>query len=155
LRGKHEGDEIAEALAAARREANVPDEGAYASIAATVRDGRVLDFGPLFNPTAYFERIGPEDSQESGAETKTESSPQTELPDVQETHAERREILRQELRTLVSRVSRELAVSHKLVHATLNQRFGGPIATASLAGLEGRSRLVRQWIERRSYDGLK
>jgi hypothetical protein len=46
-------------------------------------------------------------------------------------------------------------VDHKLVHATLNERFGGPIATATIAGLEGRRRLVARWLERRVYDGLR
>jgi hypothetical protein len=49
----------------------------------------------------------------------------------------------------------EFAVDHKLIHATLNQRFGGPIATASIATLQARSRLAQLWLQRRVYDGLR
>lgn len=72
-----------------------------------------------------------------------------------ETHAERRDRLRRELRALVARASTQFAVDHKRVHATLNQRFGGPVATATLAGLEARRKLIAQWIERRVYDGMR
>jgi hypothetical protein len=37
----------------------------------------------------------------------------------------------------------------------LNQRFGGPVATATIAGLESRRRVVEQWLERRNYDGMR
>ncbi len=75
-------------------------------------------------------------------------------PAESETYAERVTMCA-ELRGLVSRASTQFAVDHKLVHATLNQRFGGPVATATLAGLEARRKLIAHWIERRVYDGLR
>ncbi|GAC1552016.1 MAG: hypothetical protein NVS3B16_26770 [Vulcanimicrobiaceae bacterium] len=59
------------------------------------------------------------------------------------------------LRREAPRASTQFAVDHKLVHATLNQRFGGPVANASLSGLEARQKLIAHWIERRVYDGLR
>jgi superfamily II DNA or RNA helicase len=140
LRAKHEDD--AAASPAAQRTPPAPEEGAYASIAATAREGKTLDFGPLFNPQAYF------------AQPPPEPGPPEPLAPV-ETRSERRETLRRSVHTLVSRVSLEFAVDHKLIHATLNQRFGGPIATATIATLEARSRLAQLWLERRAYDGLR
>jgi hypothetical protein len=106
----------------------------------------VLDFGPLFNPGAYYA---------ASAEPKpVDPHPEPE-PAVITTHAERRDALRRTLRALVAQASTAFAVDHRLVHATLNQRFGGPVATATLAGLEGRRRLIETWLERRTYDGLR
>ncbi len=148
LRGRNERDEVVDALRAAQREERVADEGEYASIAATARAGNVLDFGPLFNPNAYFAKAAEEQAAASPVQTEEE-------PEVVTTHAERREDLRRSLRLLVSRASTTFSVDHKLVHATLNQRFGGPVATATLAGLEARRRLVEAWLERRVYDGMR
>jgi superfamily II DNA or RNA helicase len=143
LRVERERDVVTDALAAATREERASDAGAFASIAATAREGHTLDFGPLFNPVKYFEP------------TAAERAPEAEIETPLETHAERREALRRELRALVSQASNAFSVDHKLVHATLNERFGGPIATATIAGLEGRRRLVTRWLERRVYDGLR
>jgi superfamily II DNA or RNA helicase len=144
-----EPDEVASALAAATRADRVADEGAYASIAARAGAASVLDFGPLFNPAAFLADPAPHDGHaDAGKESDAEPAPV-------ETHTERRDALRRELRALVARASTTFAVDHKLVHATLNQRFGGPVATATLAGLESRRRVVEQWLERRSYDGLR
>jgi superfamily II DNA or RNA helicase len=153
LRAKRDRDDVAGALADANRNEAAADAGDFASIAATAREGHTLDFGPLFNPTKYLNA--------SAAETHTvraaaDAPDVTEEPDEPiETHAERRERLRRDLKGLVSRASTTFAVDHKLVHATLNQRFGGPVATATLAGLESRRRLVALWLERRTYDGLR
>jgi superfamily II DNA or RNA helicase len=147
LRAKRERDEAGDALAAANATEGATDVGEFASIAATAREGHTLDFGPLFNPAKY---LSAPPEQRSARETESEgddAAPQT--------HAERREDLRRELRSLVARTSATFAVDHKLVHATLNERFGGPVATATLAGLEGRRRLLARWLERRAYDGLR
>ncbi|GAC1453344.1 MAG: hypothetical protein PVSMB8_12380 [Vulcanimicrobiaceae bacterium] len=58
-------------------------------------------------------------------------------------------------RALVARASMQFAVDHKRVHATLNQRFGGPVATATLGGLEARRDCITRWLERRTYDGMR
>ncbi len=148
LHVKRDRDEIAVALAAATRDDRAADAGAFASIAATAREGHTLDFGPLFNPANYF-------AGASVATMHVEEAELEEVPPPIETVAERREALRRDLRGLVARASVAFSVDHKLVHATLNERFGGPIATATLDGLEGRRRLVARWLERRVYDGLR
>ena len=141
LRAKREHDPAGAALAAATRDDRASDAGEFASIAATAREAHTLDFGPLFNPAKYL------------AVTEQRAAPEPDVPI--ETHAERRESLRRDLRGLVARASTAFAVDHKLVHATLNQRFGGPVATATIAGLESRRKLVAHWLERRVYDGLR
>jgi len=146
LSAKREVDDVASALAAATREDRAPGEGAYASIAARAHEATVLDFGPLFNPAAFL----------AEPEAPLAEPPVHERePEHVETRTERREHLRRELRALVARASTTFAVDHKLVHATLNQRFGGPVATATIAGLESRRRVVELWLERRNYDGLR
>ena len=150
LRGT-DRDEAATALAAANRVEPAADAGEFASIAATAREGHTLDFGPLFNPTKYL--AAPAD--EIARVPETEREPDRDDERTLLTHAERRDALRGELRALVSRASVLFAVDHKLIHATLNKRFSGPVATATLAGLEARRRLVTSWIERRTYDGLR
>ena len=146
LRGR-DRDEVASDLAAARREDSASDAGEFASIAATAREGHTLDFGPLFDPARYFARA------DEAAPQQPEPEPEPDVPVV--THAERRDALRRDLRALVARASTAFAIDHKLVHATLNQRFGGTVATAPIAQLEARSRLVSLWLERRTYDGLR
>jgi hypothetical protein len=56
---------------------------------------------------------------------------------------------------LVSHVSSTFGVDHKLVHATLNARCGGPVATATARDLEARRAVIMQWLARRNYDGLR
>jgi len=56
---------------------------------------------------------------------------------------------------LVSAVSSAFGVDHKLVHGTLNQRCGGPIATATATELEQRRLVMLRWLARREYDGLR
>jgi superfamily II DNA or RNA helicase len=149
LRAKRERDDIASALAAAQREDNLSEAGSYASIAATAREGKVFDFGPLFNPAAYFSTVA------SAPENNPVTQKSEHIPEPEETHAERRETLRRELQSLVALVSTTFSVDHKLVHATLNAHFGGKIAVASIAELEGRRRRLRHWLERRAYDGMR
>jgi len=148
LRAKAEREEGALELAAPQRGERVTGAGAFASIAATAREGRVIDFGPLFNPAAFLAPAG-----EAAVETVAAEPAGEEMPLV--THAERRDELRRELRGLVSRASSAFGVDHKRVHATLNERFGGSIATATVAALERRRKLLHVWLERRVYDGLR
>ncbi len=158
IRGKNERDEVADALSAAQRAERASDEGVYAGISATARAGNVLDFGPLFNPNAYYARAPEPERAPSGraaGDGPRLASGEEEAPAEVVTHAERRDELRRSLRLLVSRASTTFSVDHKLVHATLNQRFGGPVATATLDGLENRRRLIEIWLERRIYDGLR
>jgi superfamily II DNA or RNA helicase len=153
LAAERDPDDPASLLTAANRAERASDEGAYASIAATAREGGVLDFGPLFNPAAFL--AGPAPAPAHDAPPDDAAAAAAVEPDLVETHAEKRDALRRELRALVARASTAFAVDHKLVHATLNQRFGGPVATATIAGLESRRRVVELWLERRSYDGLR
>lgn len=158
LRAPSEYDEIAAALAAANREATAPDEGLYASIAATARESHTLDFGPLFNPAKFLAAPSQSEIRAAAAAARDvarerETPAKAEAPEL--THAERRESLRRDLRALVTRASTQFAVDHKLIHATLNQRFGGPVATATLARLDARRKLITTWLERRVYDGMR
>ena len=149
LRSDAEHDEVTDALRAANREERGAEEGLYTSIAATARESQTLDFGPLFNPAAFL-------AAPSQAELRTSVAAAQTTPDASlETQTDRRERLRRELRSLVARASSQFSVDHKLVHATLNERFGGPVATATLAGLEARRKLIVLWIERRVYDGKR
>jgi len=150
LLARVERDEVADAISGANRVARAADEGLYASIAATARESHTLDFGPLFNPAAFI-AAPPQGELRASVPPQPDVAPPAEI----ETHSERREYLRRELRGLVARASSQFAVDHRLVHATLNQRFGGPVATATLAGLEARRKLIAYWIERRNYDGLR
>jgi hypothetical protein len=132
------------ALADARRAERVSDEGHYASINAVATESQTLDFGPLFNPAAL-EAAVPEPAVGAG-----------ELP-VHDglTQVERKARLRRDLHALVARVSQAFGVDHKWIHATLNERCGGPIATATLAGLEARRRVAGGWLATQRYDGLR
>jgi len=137
-------------LAAAQRADRVADAGAYASIAASAVEGRTLDFGPLFNPAGYFGAA----SAESPRPAARESAPPA-AADPPLTHSERKESLRRAVAGLVAHVSSTFGVDHKLIHATLNARCGGPVATATAAELEHRRAVIMQWIARRSYDGYR
>jgi hypothetical protein len=46
-------------------------------------------------------------------------------------------------------------VEHRKIHATLNQRFGGPVASATAESIERRRAAVLLWLERNRYDGLR
>jgi superfamily II DNA or RNA helicase len=154
LRVAVERDESAGGLPADDRRERASEAGAYASIAATAHEGRVLDFGPLFNPSAYFAQPERAAAVAPASPAPTAAEPNTNDAELV-THAERRENLRRELRGLVSRASVTFGVDHKRVHATLNERFGGSVGTATVAALERRRKLLELWLERRVYDGLR
>jgi hypothetical protein len=142
LRNRSEiADDLA-APAAAQREDRASDDGLYASINATATESHTLDFGPLFNPALL---------------DASEPAVATEPPTVHDglTHVERKTRLRRDLQVLVARVSATFGVDHKWIHATLNERCGGPIATATLHGLEARRRVAGDWLARRLYDGIR
>jgi superfamily II DNA or RNA helicase len=155
LRAKRERDEVASALTQAQSEDRAADAGAYASISATAREGRTLDFGPLFNPTAYFNEPITQRGTLSSKRGSIATVEMAEEPAFVETPAERRDTLRRQLRGLVAQASTMFSVEHKMVHATLNQRFGGPLATSTTAGLQARLRQIQLWLERKIYDGLR
>jgi superfamily II DNA or RNA helicase len=136
--------------AAAQRSERAADAGLYVSIAARATEGRTLDFGPLFNAAAYFAApaVPPAEAARSAAAPPRASDPEP-------THAERKESLRKAVHGLVSHVSSTFGVDHKLVHATLNVRCGGPVATATAGELEQRRAVIMQWLARRTYDGLR
>ncbi len=53
------------------------------------------------------------------------------------------------------RVSLRFNVEHRKVHATLNQRVGGSVATATERELDLRRRVAEVWLARDRYDGLR
>ena len=146
LRGRDERDDEALALDAARRDDGASDAGLYEAIAARATDERVVDFGPLFNPAAF------------AAETLDAAAPHAERRDDAPsalTSAERKESMRRSLHGLVTRVSLRFNVEHRKVHATLNQRVGGSVATATERELDLRRRVAEKWLARDRYDGLR
>jgi superfamily II DNA or RNA helicase len=147
LKERANPDEPEGLLAAAQRRASERDDGEYRSINAVATESQTLDFGPLFNPAAFAE---PHDETPSPAPAEP-AEPAAEPV----THAERKAHLRRELAVLVARVSATFSVDHKWVHATLNQRCGGTVRTATLQSLEARRRIAGGWLTRRTYDGLK
>ncbi len=143
LRGKDAREDEAVALAEAQRPDRTSDEGLYEAIAARSTDERVVDFGPLFNPAGYVDAPAVSDE------------PVDAPPAPLVTAAERKESLRRSLHGLVSRVSLRFGVEHRKVHATLNQRVGGSVATATERELDLRRRLAEAWLARDRYDGLR
>jgi superfamily II DNA or RNA helicase len=141
----------ADDFARAARVSSEPGEGQYASIAAEANEGRTLDFGPLFNPAAFLAGTGAPPAREKPP------APAVRAPRaaVELTQAEGKETLRRAIHGLVAHVSSTFGVDHKLVHATLNARCGGPVATATAAELERRRQVILQWFARRTYDGLR
>ena len=150
LKLRRDVDDPGAALAAANRADRPADEGAYESINAVASESHTLDFGPLFNPAAYFE----ESPAAPVAPVRTEFSSAVAERDAP-TNVERKERVRRDLQGLVARVSTTFAVDHKWIHATLNQRCGGSVATATLPELEARRRVAGGWLARRIYDGLR
>jgi len=149
IREREEFEEVA-ALAAAQRSERASDEGLYHSISAEATEGSVLDFGPLFNPDKDYTE---EDARRAVPDVQPIAPRRREAPPL--TNAERKEALRRSLAGLVSRVSTSFGVDHRLIHATLNQRCGGSVATASEQELALRKRLAETWLARRTYDGLR
>jgi hypothetical protein len=124
----------------ARTEADALDNR-FEAIAANVDGERVLDYGPLFNPNAYFE--------ESAAQ-QPEPDPEPVL-----SIGEEKDLLRALVASLVAQVSQQFKVEHRKIHTTLNQRHGGPIARATVEGLRKRRETALRWLERGRYDGLR
>jgi superfamily II DNA or RNA helicase len=149
LRMQRDIDDPGALLAAAQRTERASDEGAYASINAVATESHTLDFGPLFNPGAMFD-------EPLAAHVRAPLPESTAVSSADSlTSVERKEKVRRDLQVLVARVSTTFGVDHKWVHATLNQRCGGSVATATLPELEGRRRVAAGWLARRVYDGLK
>jgi superfamily II DNA or RNA helicase len=145
LRSRRDEDP-ASLLLAAQRSDRSSDEGEYASINAVATESHTLNFGPLFNPQAFEDDAAPATHLEHQAAVATVDVP---------TNVERKERVRRQLRTLVATLSTTFSVDHKWIHATLNQRCGGTVATATLLELEARRRIAAGWLARRQYDGIK
>jgi superfamily II DNA or RNA helicase len=147
LRGRDEREEELAALDAAQRAERASDAGLFEAIAARTTHERMVDFGPLFNPAAF------------AAGTLTafadddEARDQAPVPTL--TSAERKESLRSSLQSLVTRVSNRFGVEHRKIHATLNQRVGGSVATATERELDLRRRVAESWLAKDRYDGLR
>ena len=144
LRGRDEREDDAAALELAQRAEGASDAGLYEAIAARTTEERFVDFGPLFNPAAFVRGEFADDAVHE---------PAPEEPPV--TPAERKESLRKSLHGLVRRVSMRFNVEHRKVHATLNQRVGGSVATATERELDLRRRVAEVWLARDRYDGLR
>jgi superfamily II DNA or RNA helicase len=146
LKVKGDFDELAQAQRAELAPGELTD--LFTGIAAQVQDERVLDYGPLFNPLAYHvEESRP--VPQALREERMDPDPEPPM-----SAAERKEALRNSLRALVAQVSVRFGVAHKSIHATLNQRFGGPLKLATVESLEHRKRALLKWLERNRYDGL-
>ena len=146
LRARDERDAAAAALDAAQRAEGASDGGLYEAIAARSTDERVVDFGPLFNPAAF--AAGTLDVADRDAD-------HAEPPPSFVTSAERKESMRRSLHAVVSRVSNQFGVEHRKVHATLNQRVGGNVVTATERELDARRRVAETWLARDRYDGMR
>src|SRR6185437_2768740 len=145
LREAGEFDELAAAMRRQTEHGEV--DSLFAGIDAHVQNERVLDYGPLFNPLAYYV----EETPPPHAEPEPELEPVPAIIDKTEEKA----TLRRSLQALVSQASIRFRVEHRKIHATLNQRFGGPIASASSESISRRRQAVLQWLERDRYDGLR
>jgi len=62
--------------------------------------------------------------------------------------------LRKAVNQLVNVASAQFNVDHRKIHATLNQRFGNTLPTASEHELEKRRAEVMRWLSRKRYDGI-
>ncbi|TAM75400.1 ATP-dependent helicase [bacterium] len=62
--------------------------------------------------------------------------------------------LRKAVNSLVSLASARFHVDHRKIHATLNQRFGGSLPTASERELQRRHAELLRWLQRNRYDGI-
>jgi superfamily II DNA or RNA helicase len=150
LRGRDAREEEIAAFAAAQRAERAGDGGLYEAIAARSTDERVVDFGPLFAPAAW--AAGSAGEVATVAAALHDEDP---LPTPTLTTAERKESLRRSLHGLVARVCVRFGVEHRKVHATLNQRVGGSVVTATERELDLRRRVAEVWLARDRYDGLR
>jgi hypothetical protein len=145
-------EEDAAALDAAQRPERASDAGFYEAISARTTDQRVVDFGPLFNPASLLaEPVG--DERELPGDRRLPAAEPAAAQAL--TVAERKESLRRSLHALVSRVSVRFNVPHRTIHASLNQRIGGSVATATERELDLRRRVAESWLARDRYDGLR
>ena len=150
VRGVVRTNDEADELNLAKRVQTEPDSAGslFEAIAANIDGERVLDYGPLFNPNAYFEEstVPPRSTRRAPVEHAPDPEPVLSL-------AEEKELLRNSLSSLVAQVSHRFKVEHRKIHATLNQRYGGPIASATVPALRKRRETALRWLER-GYDGL-
>jgi hypothetical protein len=141
LKATRDFDELAAALRVQTERSDVQSQ--FAGISAHVDSERVLDYGPLFNPLALLQ------------EEPHALEPEPPAPPAITTVAEKKETSRRALQALVSLASSRFRVEHRKIHATLNSRFGGPIASATADSIERRRQAVLRWLERDRYDGLR
>ena len=150
LKFKREFDELA---AAQRTQTEASDAlGEYASISASATESRTLDFGPLFDRERWLSADPASDERRMRGEPRVAAVAEAS---VHETIGDAKESLRKTVAVLVSRVSDKYNVDFKKVHATLNQRFGGPIATATVDQLSARAKTAQRWLVNNVYDGLR
>jgi superfamily II DNA or RNA helicase len=142
LKAGGEFDELAQAMRVQTERGEVDSQ--FAGISAYVEGERTLDYGPLFNPMAYY-------VEETAPPAPAELDP---VPAAR-TRSEEKETLRKSLQGLVSQASQRFGIEHRKIHATLNQRFGGPIASATADSIQKRRAAVLRWLERDRYDGLR
>ncbi len=109
-----------------------------------------MDYGPLFNPSAYLEDALHVAARVATLEPHEETEPE---PEPVLSIAEEKELLRASLSALVAQVSQRFRIEHRKIHTTLNQRFGGPIAQATVESLRRRRAAALRWLEK-GYDGL-
>ena len=143
LKAQGEFDELAAAMRTHTERGET--DSLFAGISAHVDSERVLDYGPLFNPLALLH----EDPHAAPPEPEPSASM------LQITKTEEKENARRALQALVSLASTRFRIEHRKIHATLNQRFGGPIASATTDSIERRRQAVLAWLERNRYDGLR
>lgn len=142
LKATGEFDELAQALRVQTERGEIDSQ--FAGISAYVEGERTLDYGPLFNPMAYYVE-----------ETPPPAHAEFEEVPVPRMRSEEKEALRKSLQGLVSQASMRFGIEHRKIHATLNQRFGGPIASATADSIQKRRAAVLRWLERDRYDGLR
>ncbi|HYX40891.1 MAG TPA: hypothetical protein VE821_04300, partial [Pyrinomonadaceae bacterium] len=159
LKGKREFDALSSALNGALQRERGDAESLFGGISARVEEERVLDYGPLFNPAAhYVDETAVELSRIASAEFHgaepffAEPDPMT-APVLSK--SEEKELLRRALQALIAQASVQFGVEHRKIHATLNRRFGGPIAAATSEDLQRRRTVLLHWLERNRYDGLR
>jgi superfamily II DNA or RNA helicase len=148
LRGRDEREEEIAALDAAQRAERASDAGLFEAIAARTTGERAVDFGPLFNPAAFAAGPVAVADDHDDARAQVDAGPPL-------TTAERKESMRRSLQGLVVRVSNRFGVEHRKIHATLNQRVGGSVATATERELDLRRRVAESWLAKDRYDGLR
>ncbi len=117
----------------------------FEAIAANVDGERVLDYGPLFNPSAYAAEPEPEPITDYLHADEPDDGYMLSV-------AEEKELLRKSLSNLVTQASQRFNIEHKKIHAALNQRYGGPIARATVESLRRRREAVLAWLEKNRFD---